>query len=532
MTILSDQSVQLHQRLSWGVALLGQVLFVFCAVALSGPGRLDIDDGQARFEVAQSLVDHGDPAIRDPGIWYTVLPGRYGLRYSNYRLPHSAIGTVAIWLADRTGPTSAGRRHFFFTMIGAVAAACLAVTYTWLFRRLGWPPMSALLWGTAGIFCTPCWYYGTSTFDDILCAAVITASVAIALGSRHRWPIRGAIVSGLLLGLAFNCKQPLAIFVFTVWAAQYDRSVDLRRQWSRFALSLLGLVFGAMSYEAYEWYKFPPETLAAHAAILKQWGPVWTNNPLPGVLSLLVSPGAGAIWYCPPVILACVGLAAWWGVERKLCAALVLGSVVFVVFFSFLTFFKGDMAWGPRYLTPIFALLWIFVPAAASRLRPRLIGLVLGLGVIVQLLGLSVDPHRLYLQRNLWSRFYAVDPWIYFDPAVSHLVNRPREIVQILADTSSAEAFSPSRTPTDCLPILEWFPGGPDSIHRYRVLSSFRLWWLSQRCLPEAQRPVDLAQTAELILKGLALGAACMLIGAWWTGRSRVARVSADSTAR
>ena len=44
----------------WPVALIGQFLVVFALVALSGPGRIDIIDGQTRYEVARSMVDHGD----------------------------------------------------------------------------------------------------------------------------------------------------------------------------------------------------------------------------------------------------------------------------------------------------------------------------------------------------------------------------------------------------------------------------------------------------------------------------------------
>src|SRR5579884_846369 len=468
-----EPSARPQRRWAWAVALGGQFLFVFSIVALSGPGRLDIDDGRTRFEVAQSLVDHGDPVIRDPDTWFTVLPGRYGLNYSNCRLPHSALGTVAIWLADHTGPVWEARRHFFFALIGAVAAGVLAVTYSWLFRRLGWSVWGALAWGTAGVFCTPSWYYGTSTFDDVICAAVVVASLAIALVSRQRRPVVGAIVSGLLIGLAFNCKQPLAIFVLAVLAAQYHCSLSLRAQWPRIALVLAGLAIGVLGYEAYELYKFPLETRAAHAAILKKYDPVWTRNPWPGILSFVASPGCGVFWYCPPVLLSLVGLAAWWRRQRWFCLAMAASSIIFVVFFSFLVFFKGDLAWGPRYLTPIFAALWIFVPAAARRVRPRLVGAVLAAGIAVQLLGLSVDPHRLYLQRNLWSRFYVVDPWVYFDPAVSHLVNRPREIIQILAyNGPRADKFSPARSPTYCPPIIEWTPGGTGAVRRYHMLNS------------------------------------------------------------
>ena len=50
------------------------------------------------------------------------------------------------------------------------------------------------------------------------------------------------------------------------------------------------------------------------------------------------------------------------GVAVQLAAC--LGLLGFV---SFLTFFKGEPCWGPRYLTPAFALLWVFVPSSLER---------------------------------------------------------------------------------------------------------------------------------------------------------------------
>src|SRR5437763_8975652 len=107
-------------RAPWWGALAGLFLVVFAAVALSGPGRIDIIDGQPRYEVARSLVDHGDVVIRDLDIWWTVIPGRRGQLFTAYRLPQSLVGVPAVLLADLTGPTSEGRRHFFFVLTSAV----------------------------------------------------------------------------------------------------------------------------------------------------------------------------------------------------------------------------------------------------------------------------------------------------------------------------------------------------------------------------------------------------------------------------
>src|SRR5947209_18579302 len=74
----------------WIIALCGQFLFVFSLVALSGPGRIDIVDGQTRFEVARSLVEHGDSIIRDRDVWMHVYVGRNGDSYTSYRFPQTA----------------------------------------------------------------------------------------------------------------------------------------------------------------------------------------------------------------------------------------------------------------------------------------------------------------------------------------------------------------------------------------------------------------------------------------------------------
>src|SRR5438874_13114167 len=138
----------------WPLSLFGLFLSTFALLALSGPGRIDIIDGQARYEVARSLVEHGDTIIRDPNVWFPVLPGRDGNLYTPYRLPQSWLGVPAIWLADAFGSLSEPRRHFFFSLTSAFVGAILAVTYAIWFRGRGHALPAALAWAFAGIVCT------------------------------------------------------------------------------------------------------------------------------------------------------------------------------------------------------------------------------------------------------------------------------------------------------------------------------------------------------------------------------------------
>ena len=494
-------------------AVAGLGLLVFAVVALSGAGRIDIVDGQSRYEVARSLVDHGDAVVRDSRVWFQVFPGRDARPYTAYRLPQSLLGVPAIALADWTGADTESRRRFFFTLTGAAAAAALAMIYALWFRARGRSTSSALGWASLGILATPCWFYGTSTFDDVLGAASVTLAVVLAYlgrGSASWWPHVG---SGLAIGLAFHCKPPLAAFVLVVLAAGMGSALapSTRRT------IVLGLLLVAMTaHVAYTRYKFPPENAAERERLQSLYVPVFPGNPVAGVTSLAVSPGKGVLWYCPAVLLAIAGCISWRRSAPWLVASLAVAGALFVCAIASLTFFSGDPAWGPRYLTPLIALLWLAAPDGASKLGAATTITLLAASVSVQLLSLTVDPHRLYVERSLHSAFYYRRPWVYFDPAVSHLVQRPREILAILDGMrrgENASAFTPAPEPTFTFPVLDYMDRGPAAVERYQVLAGFRPFWLSQRWLPPEQRPVSLAAAVGWLLGCAALGAALVWLG-------------------
>src|SRR5438128_11421796 len=343
----------------WQIGLVGLFLSTFALCALSGPGRIDIIDGQARYEVARSLVEHGDTIIRDPNLWFPVLPGRDGKLYTPYRLPQSILGVPAIWLADVTGPVSEARRHFFFSLTSAFVGAAMAVGYAIWFRRRGHSPVSALIWAIAGIVCTPSWYYSTSTFDDILGAACVILAVVTAGVGRSLF---AALIGGLWIGTAVNCKPPLALFILPVLAELAARD----RPWRRTLVAVLGLAAGFVAYKGYEWARYPGGVDHAQIAFSPPvWHIDWTGTPI-ALAALIASPACGMLWYSPTLILSIAGMVRSWDKERLRVAAAALSSGLFLLSLTPLIFFKGDIGWGPRYLTPVFALLWLYAPAGAG----------------------------------------------------------------------------------------------------------------------------------------------------------------------
>jgi hypothetical protein len=524
--LIQPRESQPTSAAGWWLATGGLFLFVFAVVALSGPGRIDILDGQTRYEVGRSLVEHGDSAVRAPEAWFSVFPGRDGQRYTNYRFPQSAIAALTIVVADLTGDANEPRRHFFFSLAGAVQCGLIAVLYTIWFRRLGYTNKASLAWAAAGIVCSPVWFYGTTTFDDVLGTLVTLAAVTLAF-----WSVRSiatAAVVGLLLGIAFNCKPPLVFFAAPALAAGWNGQRPDRRRLARWTVMLAGVGLGIAGYKLYDLYKFPPSTWAANAEAMRNgYALMWPGNVWAGLLGLTLSPGVGAIWYWPPLLLGGGGVVVWYrrGLRQRasglpcsdqwFALSLALAATVFVTFIATMTFFAGDPNWGPRYLTPLFALVWLFVPAGAACFKRSLATALLAAALVVQVGALSAEPLRLYIERGLTSSFFLNSPWAYFRPDCSQLLARPRQIAEMVRRSGPVpERFTPAAAPT--LPVtVDPAADGPLSVERYWVLSSWRPWWSSLRHLPLSERPVDLDAALRNLLGIAALGGLAMAFGLW-----------------
>ena len=428
------------------------------------------------------------------------------------------IAAGCVLVADATGPSGVeARRHFFFSLHGAVLAAGLAVTYAVWFRRRGLSPTAAIGWAAAGIFCTPSWYYSTSTFDDLLGTWACVAALVVAYRAGTGGGLGRCAAAGLLVGLAINCKPPLGIFLLPVAVAADMPAASPRLRLARLAVILAGVGVGAAAYVGYDWYKFPGDIKASHAELLKQYSRVYVSEywrPPAAVVELIAGPASGMIWYAPAVLLGVFGAIgrARQG-ERRTVLAIAVAAAVVIGFVICLCFYKGEPSWGPRYLTPLFAVAWLYAPDGLSALGRRVAAVLLTAGCAVQVLGLSVDPQRLYIDRGLPPGFPAEYPMLHFRWELSHLINRPREIIETWTDPRPPE-FTPMGEPTTATSVL--LPTDPDPdrqvelrremVRRYQVYNGPRFWWASQPHLPADRRSVDLAEAGLMFAAAAAAG--------------------------
>jgi hypothetical protein len=481
---------------------IGLWWFITSLVILSSPGRIDICDGQIRYELARNLHDHGDMIIHDPSVEWLVFRGRDGQRRTPVRLPIALLGVCAIELADVTGSVSESRREVFFSWISATLTGFTALGFYTFFLRRQHSLRSSLTWSVGGIACTPIWYYGTSCFDESLGTCLAVWIMVLSLWQPGNFNVFRMLLMSMLLLFTMNAKPTWAIFLLPAWASQFRADTSWFKR-GLFGLPLmLGVVAGWWLEQVHFSHEFPPDAREDFEfQVSNLYVQIWTRNPIPGWLGLFLSPGCGMIWYCPAVILMILGCHAYFrDTQAKwLYRSIIVAAVFFYLFLGFITFFKGDLCWGPRYLTPWFAVGWLFLPHSANQIPRPTRKFLIRCSCIVQILALSVDPHRLYVQREASPSITAVLPWLNFNPALSHLVQRPGEIIEILSSKyGPATEFNFSNRPTSMPHLL--FPYDPNDLivpqrhsrvmelgrpllDRYHTMQTFRPWPISYRWL-------------------------------------------------
>jgi hypothetical protein len=147
----------------------------------------------------------------------------------------------------------------------------------------------------------------------------------------------------------------------------------------------------------------------------------------------------------------------------------------------------------------------------------------LAVGLLVQVGALSLDPQRLYMERELKAGFYVKDPLIYFDPSIAHAVQRPREIWTVFTSRyrpwEAFDAVGPDGKPTRGYLVNGRVEYGSSGFLRYNTMNSFRPWWAHFGLFFLKEPPVDVPRTVALFAAIAALGAATTAIGLGATPR-------------
>ncbi len=408
------------------VAAIGIFLLVGAIYAAAGPGRIDIIDGQYRFEVAKNIVEDRSIQIMDPFLGFGVQ-GVNGVRvYSPYSISGSLVSVPLVILANLAGTPSLDRQQFFFSFTSAVLGAATAAILFLFYITLGVARRPALAWTLVASFATLAFAVATSVFDQAQHGFFLLCACFLAFLCSRRDSMRLAVAGGVCLAILVNFQETYAV-MFPALAVASLAPPDAepaarRRSLDRCVVFIfvgcLGLLlWAAINNSRFGSPIFSGKSNAAHPPAL--------GNPLVGLAGLLLSPGKSIFLYSPPTAVALWGVWKLLKHERRLGQTVVATSVVYVGLISSLSFYGGDWCWGPRYfatILPLLALGFPFIPLAKRPVRLAL-GTAVVAGLCVQTLALTVEHHRFFYARSLPSFFWYRNTTFYFNN--SALFSRP-----------------------------------------------------------------------------------------------------------
>ncbi len=475
-------------------------------------------DWYIRYQVTCAIVEHNSFAIQPYRADARSGLGVGYLRYAQYTLGQTTA-MIPLYLLGRA---LAGLRHtncasdiappiVFLTCkaLGPLLGALLGVLFFATARLLRSPPRRALA-------LTICFAFGTALWPDVLSnlehtmeslfllAAVYAALRYTRLPSPQAQTRPGRLwllVMGLSSGLVFVTRVAgiiaPPIFALYLFLLHRRRSGTARGALQRdLAIYIAGVAPSIILNAAYNLLRFgSPLRAEPHADAT--FGVI----PLSSLPELLLSPGKGLIWYTPAVLLLLLAARRFW--RRAPEAALLFGIIcaVYLLFYSSVTYWHGDPAWGPRYLyatLPYLILPLDSVLASFRAYRPRVRGIiiaVLALSFLVQLTAVSVSYWRQfhYIQAahhdQVTQHVWGYDQNYWWVPSQSPIIYSFAGAVDIMHTYVSHRpllSYPTSERYSVAQDRCDFHPYGRTSVCltdyddlRYRAnFNTFSLWWL------------------------------------------------------
>jgi hypothetical protein len=529
------ENIEISRVTRWCVAG-GLFLVVLSVYVLTSPGRIDIIDGEARYDVAYNWLTMGRPVLGDPWIRHDMaVTGRNGEMYSFYGAPASFFSIPLVWLGLHVSPPDIQRSQFLFALTSPILGAGIGAVLFLFYVELGVSLRKALAWAIVSSFATMLWPLAASTFDNEQHAFFALSAAYLGLLSGKRRSRLLALFGGLLSGILILYQEYFLLIVpalalstldwrparenlpeddsqmatkskWSRWSAAVVRDVravvalvrkavqvpgEERVSCNRYVCFLSGTLVGLMLWFAYNDWRFGSFFDNGRMRFYAQHNPVW-GNPVAGFLTLLISPGLSIFLYSPPIVLGILGIRSLRCRKPEIALLIVSASSILVLFLSCIRFVGGGWCWGPRYLTvllPLWALTFPFMHP--TKIRREIILAIVGLGFLVQAMALSVENQRFFFERDFPVYFWAEDPWVYFKH--SALASRVGEMLSLKdGPPATARYFNSIPVPDWCTYAILGPPApglAPTWMRNFKIYYLPRpwplwMWWISRGLRP------------------------------------------------
>lgn len=446
-------------------------LFLYAVYLLSFSGHFHVMDEWVGFAPANNLVQHGRPDMNQfiwTNHWQAIPPGFWGVDDHLYTKKAPGISIITaplIWLGHLIPGLNVVHVSLLANMpVTALAAALILI---WLVD-LGFSPKVAFFTALGYGLCTIAWIYARMFWEPAMQALSFLAAVWAAYravrsdtGSRWLWIFLAGVAVALSLAFRFETVPATGLIgLYLLWEfaqKQIKESNSIAETPSLAKLSFLSTYYALRTTSHVP--RFTPQLFLLYARLLAVYlvpsllvglGLMYFNlirfgslsetgynqeilfeAPWVGAFGLLFSPGRGLFIYAPLMLLLFFGIRpAWRRLPRPYFLLIAAMCLFYWLFYGSWYAWGGTWGWGPRFLMPILPLLmlfvgeslgWILAGSSDSALRwiARIgVGLLVGLSLFVNFLGVSVDfnEHFLRLGRNdnfvfNWAAFPPLGHW-------------------------------------------------------------------------------------------------------------------------
>lgn len=431
------------KTLAW--ALFCALLAVYLATFAGLPEN---PDAEVEFQTASALVRTGSFALGGtpeadaitivhqgrPG--FNVRRGKPGREHESFSwsgvgqalvaVPFYAAGSLCahLWpeLEERQRAStrldvgqSEYTAHLFVGLRNPLLGALTGALVFLVGRRLGASRRAALLAAFGYGLCSYAWPQARGTLSDVQAAALLLLAFVCAQGAlgRLRAGERASALElvgfGLALGLAFLTRLVMAtgvavLALYFALGALRAATGPLRwrtlRAWRALPWRVLALAFapalaclGVFLWT--NWLRFGDPLESGYGGVV---GPDWfKRSPWEGLVGVTVSPGSGLLWFAPGLLVGapwCVS--AWRRGERELPLLLLALLIMVGVPHVLIPSWTGAWSYGPRYLLPLVAFLWLPLAPALDLLWANVAArtlafALLALGFVTALGGVLVE---------------------------------------------------------------------------------------------------------------------------------------------
>jgi hypothetical protein len=308
-------------------------VFVTAVGLLASRGAIVSSDGWGMYQVAASIVDHGDVSISQ-GV---VARGRGGAFYGVQGIGLSLVSVPAYsvarlvtgWLGLPQQIKEATVASLMPIIVGLLAGALYSLA-----RQLGAGRGSSVVVAVGAVFGTYMLAYAKDFFSEPLAALFMVIGIRQALAGS--WWLSGVGVAAA----AVTRPQVFAffpIFLMAAWSSGRTRAA---------VQASLPLAFGLLITLAYNFVRFAQLTEFGYA------GQGFTTPLLEGALGLLFHPQKSVFLFAPVVLTTPFALAHVWS-RNPLAGWLLVGNLSITFLISAMWWaWGGGWVWGPRLLLP------------------------------------------------------------------------------------------------------------------------------------------------------------------------------------